>query len=82
MKSEILISKSETNPNYTNLNVQKKHRFWILDSGFSILDARYSILDGCDCSLVNLVNMGNMVKWFRPRKAGSSILTPLEYKAL
>ena len=45
-------------------------RFWKLDSGYSILDSRYSmldsrfwILDGCDGSLVNLVNMGNLVKW-------------------
>ncbi len=42
LKSEILITihlrqdyggqESETNPNYTNVNAQKKHRFSILDS--------------------------------------------------
>jgi len=27
----------ETNTNYRNINVQKKHRFWILDSGYSMV---------------------------------------------
>ena len=35
---------------------------WILDTGYSILDSRFWILDGCDGSLVNLVNMDNLDK--------------------
>ncbi len=34
--------------------------------------------DGGSATLVNLVNMVNLVKWFRPRKAGSSILVNLD----
>ena len=48
-KLEIRSSKSETNTNYRNIKVQKKQLFWILD--------------GCDGSLVNLVNMDNLDKW-------------------
>jgi len=33
-------------------------------------DSGYSILDVCDGSLVNIDNMDNLVKWFRPRKTG------------
>ena len=40
-----------------------------------MLETRFWILDGCDGSLVNLVNRVNLDKWFRPRKAGSSIFT-------
>ena len=54
-----------------------------IDSGYSILDSRYWILDGCDGSLDNLVNMGNMVKLLiynldpRLRHSGTSLAGPI-----